>query len=79
MLNLALKLCLFVPSRRVTAPFPAALRFSVLLTFSLAMSLHFVFSSFCVFYPLLSAYAFLFFCAFCTTLCSPPSISEDSF
>ncbi len=38
MLNLAPQLCLLVPSRCVNAPFLAALCFSVLLTFSLALS-----------------------------------------
>lgn len=68
MLNLALKLCLFVPSRRVTAPFPAALHFSVLLTFSLAVSLHFVFSSFCVF-----IHCFLLILSYFSVLFAPPS------
>lgn len=46
MLNLVPQLCLLEPSLCVTAPFLAVLRFSVLLTFSLAVSLHFI--SFCL-------------------------------
>ena len=54
MLNLASQICRLLPSLCVTAPFLAALHFSVLLTFSLAMSPHFIF------------FLFLFYIWLCT-------------
>lgn len=67
--NLAPQLCLLVPSRCVNAPFLAALCFSVVLTFSLALSL----CSPCVFmycFPLRLSYLFCTLCPFCTSLCT---------
>lgn len=70
MLNLAPQLCLLLSFLCTTAPFLAALRFSVLLTFSLGILLCFVFFSFHIIYYFLTFYLFSTLCPSCTSLCS---------